>query len=173
MNSNTRNKECQINKVYLFYAFWVVLSDLMLLCGGWYFSCCWRRTWMRQIQIYLLILLRNKLKPGRFPYLEDEARQVSLYGIVLCTRMIYSSRLISYPPIFYLSLKVWYDVIIKLGRVVGLWNGHRLRGHKRGNGAKQNGSKTIEFINMRQSSLQNKRRTYASNAACRWGLYWK
>ena len=61
---------------------------------------------MRQIQIYLLILLRNKLKPGRFPYLEDEARQVSLYGIVPCTRMIYSSRLISYPPIFDLSLKV-------------------------------------------------------------------
>ena len=42
-----------------------------------------------------------KVKPGRFPYLEDEARQVSLYGIVPCTRMKNSLELTSYPSIFF------------------------------------------------------------------------
>ena len=59
----------------------------------------------RQVQIYLLISAA-KLKPGRFPYLEDEARQVSLYGIVPCTRMKNSLELIYYPSIFSPSLKV-------------------------------------------------------------------
>ena len=59
----------------------------------------------RQVQIYLLISAA-KLKPGRFPYLEDEARRVSLYGIVPCTRMKNSLELICYPSIFSPSLKV-------------------------------------------------------------------
>ena len=46
-----------------------------------------------------------KLKPGRFPYLEDEARQVSLYGIVPCTRMKNGLEL-PYPSIFSPSLKI-------------------------------------------------------------------
>ena len=47
-----------------------------------------------------------KVKPGRFPYLEDEARQVSLYGIVPCTCMKNNLELISYPSIFSPSLKI-------------------------------------------------------------------
>ena len=45
-----------------------------------------------------------KVKPGRFSY---EARQVSLYGIVPCTRMKNSLELISYPSVFSPSLKIW------------------------------------------------------------------
>ena len=69
----------------------------------------------RQLQIYLLIISAAKLKPGRFPYLDDEARQVCLYGIVPCTSM--KNRL--YPTLlfFLLRLKFDNDVIINLGRL--------------------------------------------------------
>ena len=79
----------------------------MGFCDGWVFAYCWRSLHenARQVQIYLLISAA-KLKPGRFPYLEDEARQVSLYGIVPCTRMKNSLELISYPSISSPSFKV-------------------------------------------------------------------
>ena len=92
-----------------------------------------------------------KLKPGRFPYLEDEARQVSLYGIVPCTRMKNSLELISYPLFFLLRLKFDNDVIIKLGRAARLWNGPSLRGHKWGNGARFQNN-----INMARKTKPNK-----------------
>ena len=69
-----------------------------------------------------------KLKSDRFPYLEDEARQVSLYEIVPCTPMKNSFELISYPSIFFSfaqSLIMTY-IIIKLGRAARLWNGPSL-----------------------------------------------
>ena len=47
--------------------------------------------------IYLFCRAYFAAKPGRFPYLEDEARQVSLYGIVSCTHMKNSLELIPYP----------------------------------------------------------------------------
>ena len=61
--------------------------------------------------------------------MEDEARWVSLYGIVPWTHMKNSLELISYPSIFFLPrLKFDNDVIIKLGRVARLGNGPSLRG---------------------------------------------
>ena len=57
------------------------------------------REW--QTSSNLFTYFAAKLKPDRFPYLEDEARQVSLYGIVPCTRMKNSLELISYPSIFF------------------------------------------------------------------------
>ena len=57
------------------------------------------REW--QTSSNLFTYFAAKLTPGRFPYLEDEARQVSLYGIVPCTRMKNSLELISFPSIFF------------------------------------------------------------------------
>ena len=54
----------------------------------------------------LFTYFAGKVKPSRFPYLEDEARQVSLYKIVPCTRMKNSLELISYHSIFSPSLKI-------------------------------------------------------------------
>ena len=85
-----------------------------------------------------------KLKPGRFPYLEDEARQVSLYGIVPCTRMKNGLEL---PTLLFFLLRLKFDdVMIKLGRAARLWNGPNLRGHKWRNGAR--------FQNKNQNGLQ-------------------
>ena len=88
------------------------------------------------IYLFCRAYFAAKLKPGRFPYLEDEARQVSLCGIVPCTHMKNSLELISYPSIFLLLLKFDNDVIIKLGRAACLWNEPSLYGHKWRNGAR-------------------------------------
>ena len=54
----------------------------------------------------LFTYFAGKVKADRFPYLEDEASQVSLYEIVPCTRMKNSLELISYPFIFSPLLKI-------------------------------------------------------------------
>ena len=131
---------------------------------GQVFAYCWCSLHenARQVQIYLLILLRNwsqagfliwRTKPGRFPYLEDEARQVSLYVIVPCTRMKNGLELISYPSIFLLRLKFDNDVMIQLGHAVRLWNGPRNRGMG------------LDF-KTKIKRLANKR----TEQACRWGF---
>ena len=54
-----------------------------------------------EISSNLFTYFAAKLKTGRFPYLEAEARQVSLYGTVPCTHLAHSLGLISCPSIFY------------------------------------------------------------------------